>query len=61
MPSQKRTYRVYAWFSKRKTYIGFGYQNGSGPIRIKANDHFDTAKLGRALIKGIDLELRDLK
>ncbi len=53
MKTQTKFFNVFAWMGKRKVKIGTAYhQEKTDSIRLKADPHIDSAKVGRALLKG---------
>jgi len=46
-------YNLMAWIDKKKIKVGYAYFDPkTGQIRLKPDTHLDSAKLGRALLKG---------
>lgn len=53
MKTETQYFNLYAWLGKKKTKIGFAYyQEKTDSIRLKADPHVDSTKIGRALLKG---------
>lgn len=58
MPHSIDYFNLIAWFSKKKTKIGYAHHTERGTIRIKADDHLDANKLGKAIMQGLEIEKR---
>lgn len=56
MSDEKEYFRLIAWFSKKRTKIGYAYKTDKGSIRLKADGHLDANKLGKALMEGLEIE-----
>ena len=53
MADDTQFFDVFAWFGRKKSKIGYAYyQTKEDSLRIKADQHIDASKLGRALLKG---------
>ncbi len=55
MKEEKEFFQLIAWIEKKRKVIGYAYKTRRGSIRLKADEHLDAHKIGRALMDGLEI------